>query len=88
MYRQGGSRAEMWRLKSVPPVAFNQERPNLRRDCCRIKSCVRGRLWPQLKATHPRLPERSSRDARLPEAREGGVECAKLVWSPHQRLVP
>ena len=29
MYRQGGSRAEMWRLKSVPPVAFNQERPNL-----------------------------------------------------------
>ena len=22
MYRQGGSRAEMWRLKSVPPVAF------------------------------------------------------------------
>ena len=24
MYRQGGSRAEMWRLKSVPPVAFNQ----------------------------------------------------------------
>ena len=29
MYGQGGSRAEMWRLKSVPPVAFNQERPNL-----------------------------------------------------------
>ena len=29
MYRQGGSRAEMWRLKSVPPVAFNQERQNL-----------------------------------------------------------
>ncbi len=29
MYRQSGSRAEMWRLKSVPPVAFNQERPNL-----------------------------------------------------------
>ena len=29
MYRQGGSRAEMWRLKSVPPVAFNQEQPNL-----------------------------------------------------------
>ena len=29
MYRQGGTRAEMWRLKSVPPVAFNQERPNL-----------------------------------------------------------
>ena len=22
MYRQGGSRAEMWRLKSVPPVAL------------------------------------------------------------------
>ena len=31
MYRQGGSRAEMWRLKSVPPVAFNQERPNSQR---------------------------------------------------------
>ncbi len=25
----GRSSAEMWRLKTVPPVAFNQERPNL-----------------------------------------------------------
>jgi hypothetical protein len=29
MYHQGGSRAEIWRLKTVPPIAFNQERPNL-----------------------------------------------------------
>ena len=29
MYHQGGSRAEKWRLKTVPPVAFNQERLNL-----------------------------------------------------------
>jgi hypothetical protein len=29
MYHQGGSRAEKWRLKIVPPVAFNQERLNL-----------------------------------------------------------
>ena len=29
MYHQGGSRAEMRRLKIVPPVAFNQERLNL-----------------------------------------------------------
>ncbi len=29
MYHQGGSRAEKWRLKTVPPVTFNQERHNL-----------------------------------------------------------
>ncbi|MDP6422667.1 MAG: hypothetical protein QF672_15325, partial [SAR202 cluster bacterium] len=29
MYHEGGSSAEMWRLKTVPPVAFNQERQNL-----------------------------------------------------------
>ena len=29
MYHQGGSNAEVWRLKTVPPVAFNQERRNL-----------------------------------------------------------
>ena len=29
MYHEGGSSAEVWRLKTVPPVAFNQERQNL-----------------------------------------------------------
>ncbi|MDP6663497.1 MAG: hypothetical protein QF477_05460, partial [SAR202 cluster bacterium] len=29
MYHQGGTRAEMWRLKIVPPIAFNHERLNL-----------------------------------------------------------
>ena len=29
MYHRGGSSAEVWRLKTVPPVAFNQERQNL-----------------------------------------------------------
>ena len=29
MYHRGESRAEMWRLKTVPPVAFNRVRTNL-----------------------------------------------------------
>jgi len=32
MYHRGGSSAERWRLKTVPPVAFNQERQNLIED--------------------------------------------------------
>ena len=29
MYQRGGSSAEMWRLKTVPPTAFNRVGTNL-----------------------------------------------------------
>ena len=75
MYRQGGSRAEMWRLKSVPPVAFNQERPNLTEggldvQCGYLPPCSQGlfrrrderpRGGPSVRAT----PGHGAQDARV-----------------------
>ena len=75
MYRQGGSRAEMWRLKSVPPVAFNQEQPNLTEGGLDVQGgylppCSQGlfhrrderpRGGPSVRAT----PGHSAQDARV-----------------------
>ena len=56
MYHQGGSRAEMWRLKTVPPVTFNQERLNLTEGGLDVQG---GNVPPCSQGLHDRRDERS-----------------------------
>ena len=96
MYRQGGSRAEMWRLKSVPPVAFNQERPNLTEGGLDVQGgylppCSQGlfrrrderpRGGPSVRATpgHGAQDARVLRAPRVSTATTGSQTEARSMW--------
>ena len=79
MYRQGGSRAEMWRLKSVPPVAFNQERPNLTEGGL---DAQRGYLPPCSQGLFRRRDERPRGGPSVRATPGHGAQDARVLRAP------
>ena len=79
MYRQGGSRAEMWRLKSVPPVAFNQERPNLTKGGLDVQG---GYLPPCSQGLFRRRDERPRGGPSVRATPGHGAQDARVLRAP------
>ncbi len=79
MYRQGGSRAEMWRLKSVPPVAFNQERPNLTEGGLNVQG---GYLPPCSQGLFRRRDERPRGGPSVRATPGHGAQDARVLRAP------
>ena len=76
MYHQGGSRAEIWRLKTVPPIAFNQERPNLTEGGLDVQG---GNVPPCSQGLHDRRDERSGGCAGIRAAPGHSAQDARVL---------